>query len=98
MHYWYKRMIGGGLQAFSTRGSTDDMRYNMGEAVHGSINGSPDNRGWALMLNYLPVQNVKLEVRYTAYSRFNGAGTNYDGFGRNAKDNNNVFLLGWFMF
>lgn len=98
VHYWYKRTIGGGLQVFSTRGSTDDMRYNMGEAVHGSINGSPNNRGWALMLNYLPVQNVKLEVRYTSWSQFNGAGANYDGFGRNAKDNNSVFLLGWFMF
>lgn len=98
VHYWYKRTIGGGLQVFSTRGSADQLRYDNGEAVMGSINGSPNNRGWALMLNYLPVQNVKLEIRYTSWSQFNGAATNYDGFGRNAKDNNSVFLLGWFMF
>ena len=97
-HYFYQRRWGGGIQYFQTRGSADDMRYNTGDPVMGSINGSPNNRGWALDLNYLPVQNVKLGVRYTAYQQFNGAGTNYDGFGRNAKDNNSVFLLGWFLF
>jgi hypothetical protein len=74
------------------------MRYNTGDPVMGSINGSPNNRGRALDLNYLPIQNVKLGVRYTSYKEFNGAGTNYDGFGRNAKDNNSVLLLGWFLF
>ena len=64
----------------------------------GSINGSPNNKGWVSELNYLPLQNVKLTLRYTAYKEFNGAGTNYDGFGRNAKDNNSVYLLGWFLF
>lgn len=98
VHYWYKRTVGGGFGVFSTTGSEDQMRYNMGEAVHGSINGSPNTRGWMMDLNYLPVQNVKLALRYTAYSKFNGAGSNYDGNGRNAKDNNSVYLLGWFMF
>lgn len=98
VHYWYKRTVGGGLGVFSTTGSEDQMRYNMGEAVHGSINGSPNTRGWMMDLNYLPVHNVKLALRYTAYSKFNGAGINYDGNGRGAKDNNSVYLLGWFMF
>ena len=98
VHYWYKRTVGGGFGVFSTTGNEDQMRYNMGEAVHGSINGSPNTRGWMLDLNYLPVQNVKLALRYTSYSEFNGAGTNYDGFGRNAKDNNSLHLLGWFLF
>ena len=98
VHYWYKRAVGGGFGVFSTTGNEDQMRYNMGEAVHGSINGSPNTRGWMLDLNYLPVQNVKLALRYTSYSEFNGAGTNYDGFGRNAKDNNSLYLLGWFLF
>ncbi len=98
VHYWYKRTIGGGFGVFSTTGSEDQMRYNMGDPVMGSINGSPNTRGWMLDLNYLPVQNVKLALRYTSYSKFNGAGTDYDGFGRNAKDNNSVYLLGWFLF
>ena len=98
VHYWYKRTVGGGFGVFSTRGSEDQLRYNSGEAVMGSINGSPSTRGWMADLNYLPLQNVKLALRYTSYSQFNGAGTNYDGFGRNAKDNNSLFLLGWFLF
>ena len=98
VHYWYKRTIGGGFGVFSTAGSEDQLRYNTGEAVMGSNNGSPNTRGWMLDLNYLPVQNVKLALRYTSYSKFNGAGTDYDGYGRNAKDNNSVYLLSWFLF
>jgi hypothetical protein len=49
-------------------------------------------------LDYLPVENVKLALRRTAYRKFNGGTTDYDGFGRNASDNNNWFLMGWFMF
>lgn len=104
-HYFYQRRFGGGIQFFQTRGSADDMRYNMTDPdtglsvpVMGSINGSPNNRGWTYMLNFLPAQNVKLELRYTQWKQFNGAGTNYDGRGRNASDNNAVYLLGWFLF
>lgn len=32
---------------------------------------------------------------YTSYNRFNGASANYDGNGRNAKDNNSIYLLAW---
>ena len=98
LHYWFKRQWGGGLQYFDVRGSADDLRYNTGEAVMGSANGSPNSKGYIAELNYLPWQNTKLALRYTAYRQFNGASNNYDGFGRNAKDNNSVFLLGWFLF
>lgn len=98
VHYWYKRTVGGGFGVFSTTGSEDQMRYNMGDPVMGSINGSPNTRGWMLELNYLPVQKVKLALRYTSYKKFNGAATDYDGNGRNAKDNNSTYLLAWFLF
>ena len=97
-HYYFQRRYGGGIQHFQTRGDADDLRYNTGAPVTGSVNGSPNNRGWIAEVDYLPVQNVKLALRYTAYSQFNGAGSNYDGFGRNAKDNNSTYLLAWFMF
>jgi hypothetical protein len=32
------------------------------------------------------------------YQKFNGAETNYDGYGRNASDNNTLYLLIWLMF
>ena len=98
LHYWYKRQWGGGLQYFQTRGDADDLRYNTGEAVMGSANGSPNSKGWIAELNFLPLQNIKLALRYTRYTQFNGASNNYDGFGRNAKDNNSIFLLGWLLF
>lgn len=96
-HYAYRRMLGGGVQVFSTRGSADSMRYGMGP-VMGSANGRPDTTGWIAELDYLPVENVKLALRRTAYRKFNGGTTDYDGFGRSAADNNNWFLMGWFMF
>jgi hypothetical protein len=34
-------------------------------------------------------------LQYTAYTRYNGAHDNYDGFGRNARDNNSLFLYAW---
>lgn len=97
-HYFYQRRFGGGIQWFQTRGDADDMRYNMGEPVMGSVNGSLNSKGWMLDLNWLPVQNAKISLRYTAYKEFNGARTNYHGFGRSAGDNNSLYLLAWLLF
>jgi hypothetical protein len=66
--------------------------------VVGSASGSPDSKGWTVELDFLPWQNVKLALQYTLYSRFNGGTTDYDGSGRNASDNNTLFLLGWIAF
>jgi hypothetical protein len=41
---------------------------------------------------------VKLSLQYIAYQKFNGASTNYDGNGRNANDNNTLYMLGWLNF
>jgi len=45
-----------------------------------------------------PLANMKLGVQYTIYTLFNGASHNYDGFGRNASDNNALFLTAWWIF
>jgi hypothetical protein len=96
-HYYFRRQWGGGLQYFKTTGSTDDLRYNTGDALMGSANGSPNTKGWITELNYLPVQYVKLALRFTRYQQFNGASTDYTP-GRNASDNNYIFLMGWLLF
>ncbi|MCX7172135.1 MAG: hypothetical protein NTY41_18160 [Proteobacteria bacterium] len=96
-HYFFHNQWGGILQYFKTTGSTDDLRYNTGDALMGSTNGNPNTKGWIAELNYLPLQNIKLALRYTRYQQFNGASTNYTP-GRNASDNDNIFLMGWFMF
>ena len=76
------------------------MKYapNLVTSVIGFANNSPNSNGWIAELNYLPWQNVKLALQYIAYQKFNGAASNYDGSGRNASDNNTLYLLGWFNF
>jgi hypothetical protein len=96
--YYYQRKYGATLAYFSTTGDVDNARFNNGTPIIGSANGSPDSRGFIYELDYVPIQNIKLSLQYTAYRKFNGAGTNYDGAGRNAGDNNTFYLLGWFMF
>ena len=61
-------------------------------------NNKPDSKGWTVEFDWLPYQNTKLALQYTMYSKFNGGNTNYDGSGRNAKDNNTLYLLGWINF
>lgn len=63
--------------------------------VTGNLSGNPGARGWTYEAFWTPVQYLRLGAQYTAYSRFNGASNNYDGFGRNARDNNSLFLYAW---
>lgn len=39
--------------------------------------------------------NLRTGLQYTIYGRFNGAGTNFDGAGHNASDNNTLRLFIW---
>ena len=66
--------------------------------ISGNLLGTPGISGSTLEAFYLPLQNLRLGAQYTAYSKFNGASSNYDGLGRNASDNNTLFLYAWFAF
>jgi hypothetical protein len=96
--YHFRRTYGGALGYFSTTGSSDALRYESGTALVGSASGSPNSNGWIAELDYLPWQNVKVTLQYIAYLKFNGASSNYDGLGRNASDNNTLYILGWLNF
>ena len=65
------------------------------EGVAGNLSGSPATRGWTTEAFWTPVQYLRIGLQYTAFNKFNGASNNYDGFGRNAKDNNTIFLYLW---
>jgi len=82
---------------FTTSGTSDALLYAPA-AVSGSANGNPRSSGYILNFSVWPVQNFDLAVQYTGYTRFNGAGTNYDAAGRNASDDNTVYLLARFVF
>jgi len=63
--------------------------------VNGNLTGNPATRGWTTEAFWIPLQYIRVGAQFTAYSKFNGATGNYDGFGRNAKDNNSLFLYLW---
>lgn len=82
---------------FMTFGTPDPLLYAQ-TAITGSANGGPRSTGYIANFSFWPMQNLDLAAQYTAYTRFNGAATNYDGAGRNASDNNTVYLLARFVF
>ena len=96
--YYYDRQYGGTIAYFHTTGTSDDTLYNTGEPVAGSASGSPNTSAYVFELDWLPRRDVRFAAQFTAYTRFNGATTNYDGFGRDAKDNNTFYLIAWLMF
>lgn len=80
-----------GVEYFITTGTADPLlsRYF---AIDGNPNGDPKSAGILLNFTYWPVQNIRLAAQYTAYTQFNGGGINYNGLGRNASDNNSMYL------
>ncbi len=99
--YWSRYgTFGGTVGYFNTFGGRDRVLYAP-DPVGGSRNGLPNTNGVILQAQYLPPiweRRTKIVVQYTIYTQFNGATTNYDGFGRNAGDNNTLYLLIWQMF
>jgi hypothetical protein len=65
------------------------------QQVDGNRTGSPATNGATLEVFWTPIQYLRVGVQYTAYGKFNGASKNYDGFGRNARDNNTLFVYTW---
>jgi hypothetical protein len=103
--YAYQQTWVASTGVFNTSGSTD-MGLYAPEAGAGSLTGSPDTRGYIVQLEYVPFGkldsfgspwlNVRVGLQYTGYTRFNGSGSNYDGSGRSASDNNTLFGFFWF--
>ncbi len=84
------------IGGFNTSGDKDQLLYAP-NPVDGSANGSPDSRGYVVQATYLPWQNTQFTLEYVGYSKFNGSDNNYDGNGRDASDNNTVYLAAWFV-
>jgi len=95
VHLSYRRTVAVGLGYFATSGPADMARFGTGMPVDGSAVGSADTRGWIAELAVLPRPPIKLVLRRTAFSRYNGARRDYDGFGRDAADNDAWYLLVW---
>jgi hypothetical protein len=95
--YYYDQSYGVTLGRFATRGTTDVTLYGP--------TGSPDTTGTILQVDWTPwgkesswarpYANARVGLQYTMYDKFDGSRTNYDGAGRNASDNNTLFLFLW---
>jgi hypothetical protein len=96
--YFFRRRIGASAQWFSTTGTSDPLLYASGTAILGSATGKPDTRGTLSELNYMAGLNTKLGLQYARYSSFNGGSGNFDGLGRNASDNNTLYVFLWTTF
>jgi len=82
---------------FLTTGDADALLYARA-AVTGSASGRPNSSGLIAQADLMPWQNVRLSAQYTAYTKFNGGTTDYDGSGRNASYNNTLFVSLWLMY
>jgi len=80
-----------------TSGTADSLLYAPGP-VGGSRTSSPNGSGLIAELDWNPWMNTRLALQYTAYTKFNGASSNYDGNGRSAANNNTLYLVAWLMY
>ena len=90
---------------FDVRGTTDSDPNGVIPSYFGTSNGSPNARGEVLDLGYSPWShggptlypwlNTRVGVQLTHYDKTQGASTNYDGAGRNAKDDDAIWLYSW---
>ncbi|MBV9696510.1 MAG: cytochrome C, partial [Gammaproteobacteria bacterium] len=105
--YTWQQTWSVGAGVFDVSGGSDSTLYAP-DPVDGSLAGSPDTQGYIVQLEWIPLGkstswarpwvNVRLGLQYTGYTKFNGSGSNYDGFGRAASDNNSLFLFYWMAF
>ncbi len=101
LSYYYDNTWGVTVGRFSITGSPDATLY-------GTPNGKPDSSGYVTQFDVTPFGrsgrwaypyvNIRLFVQLTTYGKFDGLKFNYDGAGRNASDNNTVFVGLWSAF
>lgn len=94
---YFQKGFAATLGYFTVTGDKDDGLYAPG-SISGNRTGVPNSNGFIAQLDFLPWYNTNFSLQYTYYNKFNGAKTDYDGFGRNATDNNAIYLLVWVNF
>ena len=73
-----------------------------------SMMGKPNSQYFTAELAYVPfgkqvglmqsLGNLRMSLQYVGYTKFDGGNLNYDGTGRNASQNNTLYLNGWLAF
>ena len=103
--YYRYNLVGLTGSLFNIGGSGNNVVYAPAP-VSGSRTGKPTSLGGFVQVNLIPFSRwfhqmwpalpmTQFALQYTLYSTFNGASSNYDGYGRNASDNNTLYFLIW---
>lgn len=87
--YVYQAKYGVSLSFFNTTGTADSTAYAASANFH------PNTQGWTPEIFWMPDQHVRVGIQYTHFTKYLGATTNYDGNGRNARDNDTLFVYLW---
>lgn len=89
-NFYFKNILGATAGYFASLGSKDSNVV--------SWSNKPDTSGYMAQLEYLPWFNTKIALQYISFTQFNGTMYNYDNKGRNASDNNTLYLVVWLNF
>jgi hypothetical protein len=100
--YYWDNTIGFTVSHFYTWGSRDGLLYASNRTL------KPDSDGFIFQIDGTPFGkdaspfgnwvNLRAGLQYTAYMRFDGASTDFDGIGTNASANNTLRLFLWLAF
>lgn len=99
--YYWRNKIGLTVAGFDTSGSADPLLYAASRTAR------PDTSGVMVQIDGTPFGgdaqpkrrlNLRVGLQYTAYTRFAGASTDFDGAGRRASDINTLRLFTWTAF
>jgi len=90
--YVYNATYGAAV-AFQNITGTSDAHYGT-NAVSGA-NLNPNSTAWIPSIWYQPLQNLRITYQYTAFTKYNGGTSNYNGSGTNATANNASWLYLW---
>ena len=97
--YYWRDKVGLTVAGFDTFGSANPDLYPDNRTF------KPDSAGVTLQVDGTPFGaggsplgprfNMRVGVQYTIYTKFNGAGSNYDNAGARASDNNTLRVFTW---
>jgi hypothetical protein len=83
---------------FLRSGNHDATLYVIADPSGNQVTTSPRTSGYTLQVDRQITQNIQIMAQYRGFIRFNGLRQNIDGIGRNASDNNTLWLSAFFAF
>jgi hypothetical protein len=99
--YYWRNKVGATVQVFDTWGNANPFIYPNNRTFR------PDSTGVMFQVDGTPFgdrsqparrANLRVGLQYMLFTRFNGAGTNFDGMGSKASGNNSLRLFTWLAF